>query len=49
MADGLTREFLAERDTRIFAMRKGGMATAEIAKRFGISNGAVNAAVNRQL
>jgi len=49
MSDGLTREFLAERDTRIFGMRKAGVATAEIAKRFGISTGAVNAAVNRQL
>jgi hypothetical protein len=49
MADGLTREFLAERDNRIFAMRKGGVSTAEIAKRFGISNAAVNAAINRQL
>jgi hypothetical protein len=49
MADGLTREFLAERDNRIFAMRKGGVSAAEIAKRFGISTGAVNAAINRQL
>lgn len=49
MADGLTREFLAERDIRIFTMRKAGVGTAEIAKRFGISSAAVNAAVNRQL
>lgn len=49
MADGLTREFLAERDLRIFGMRKAGVGTAEIAKRFGISSAAVNAAVNRQL
>lgn len=49
MAEGLTKEFLAERDVRIFGMRKAGVSTAEIAKRFGISNAAVNAAVNRQL
>jgi hypothetical protein len=49
MGEGLTREFLAERDVRIFGMRKAGVSTAEIAKRFGISNSAVNAAVNRQL
>lgn len=30
-------------------MRKGGVSAAEIAKRFGISTGAVNAAINRQL
>lgn len=46
---GLTREFLAERDIRIFGMRKAGVSTSEIASRFGISTGAVNAAVNRQL
>ena len=46
---GLTREFLAERDIRIFTMRKAGVATNEIASRFGISTKAVNAAVNRQL
>jgi DNA-binding NarL/FixJ family response regulator len=49
MGEGLTREFLAERDVRIFGMRKAGVSTAEIAKRFGISSSAVNAAVNRQL
>ena len=46
---GLTREFLAERDVRIFGMRKAGVSTSEIASRFGLSTSAVNAAVNRQL
>ena len=47
--DGLTREFLAERDIRIFQMRKSGMSTQEIAKRFGVSTKAVNYAIQRQL
>lgn len=45
----MTKEFLAERDARIFKMRQAGVATGEIAKRFGVSPGAVNKAVNRQL
>jgi DNA-binding NarL/FixJ family response regulator len=48
-SQGLTREFLAERDARIFAMRKAGISTSEIASRFAMSGAAVNAAVNRQL
>ena len=47
--ENLTREFLAERDARIFAMRKGGTSISEIAKRFGVSTKAVNAAIQRQL
>lgn len=46
---GLTKEFLAERDVRIFKMRQAGVATAEIARRFNISTGAVNSAIKRQL
>ena len=46
---GLTREFLAERDSRIFAMRRAGVTTHEISKKFGISVGAVNNAVQRNL
>lgn len=46
---GLTREFLAERDLRIFKMRQAGVAANEIARRFGISTGAVNSAIRRQL
>jgi len=46
---GQNLEFLAERDSKIFAMRRTGMATSEIARRFGLSTSAVNAAVRRQL
>lgn len=46
---GLTKEFLHERDARIFGMRKSGVPTNEIAKAFGISLGAVHSAVTRQL
>ena len=49
MTDGLTREFLAERDQRIFALRKAGVSTAEIARRFSISHAAVGSAIARQL
>lgn len=47
--DGLTREFLAERDVRMFQMRKTGMSTQEIARKFGVSTKAVNYAIQRQL
>lgn len=47
--ENLTKEFLAERDARIFAMRKGGTSISEIAKRFNISSKAVAAAIQRQL
>jgi hypothetical protein len=47
--EGLTREFLAERDFRIFQMRKSGMSTQEISKRFAVSTKAVNYAIQRQL
>lgn len=49
MSDGLTKEFLAERDLRIFGMRKGGTSVYEIAKRFGVSTKAVSNAISRQL
>jgi hypothetical protein len=45
----MTKEFLAERDARIFKMRQAGVAVAEIAKRFGVATSVVNKAVNRQL
>jgi hypothetical protein len=45
----VTREFLAERDLRIFKMRQAGVAVAEIARRFEISTSVVNKAVQRQL
>ena len=45
----LTREFLAERDLRIFKMRQAGVQTNEIAKRFGVSTSVVSKAISRQL
>jgi hypothetical protein len=49
MSDGLTREFLAERDLRIFALKKTGISSQEIARKFGISTRAVNTSIQRQL
>lgn len=46
---GLTREFLAERDARIFQMRRSGVPVADIARKLGIKMPAVHAAVQRQL
>lgn len=46
---GLTREFLAERDVRIFKMRQAGVPIAEISRRFGMTNNAVNSSIRRQL
>lgn len=45
----LTKEFLAERDLRIFKMRQAGVAPSEIGRRFSISTSAVNGAIRRQL
>ncbi len=45
----LSREFLAERDLRIFKMRQGGVAVNEIGRRFGISTSVVSKAIGRQL
>lgn len=45
----MTREFIAERDYRIFKMRQAGIAVAEIARRFDVSTSVVNKAVARQL
>lgn len=45
----LTREFLAERDLRIFKMRQAGVSVGEIARRFSITSATVGAAVRRQL
>ena len=46
---GLTREFLAERDLRIFKLRQAGVTHGEIARRFGMSSRAVGTAIRRQL
>lgn len=43
------REFLAERDARIFKMRQAGISVSEIAKRFQISQKTVGRAIERQL
>ena len=45
----LTREFLVERDLRIFKMRQAGVPHQEIARRFGVTVGAVGNAIRRQL
>ena len=44
-----SREFLSERDLRIFKLRQAGTSTTEIARRFGISTGAVSKSIQRQL
>lgn len=46
---GLTREFLAERDLRIFKLRQAGVTHTEIARRFGMTSRAVGTAIRRQL
>ena len=46
---GLTREFLAERDLRIYKMRQAGVPMNEIARRFTMTTAAVGNAVRRQL
>jgi hypothetical protein len=45
----LSKEFLVERDTRIFALKKSGLSNSEIGKRFDMTASAVAAAVRRQL
>lgn len=45
----ISREFLSERDARIFKMRQAGTSTSEIARRFGITTKAVSKAIQRQL
>ena len=45
----LPREFFAERDVRIFKMKQAGVASQEIARRFGVSVAVVGRSVNRQL
>lgn len=52
MADNgksLTKEFLAERDTRIFKMKQAGHSNQEIGRRFGVSTQVVGKAISRQL
>lgn len=47
--DGLTREFLADRDLRIFKMRQAGVPINEIARRFSMTTSAVSSSIRRQL
>ena len=46
---GLSREFLAQRDLRIFKMRQAGVSLQEIARRFSMTTSAASSAVRRQL
>lgn len=46
---GLSREFLAERDVRIFKMRQAGVPISEISRRFSMTNNSVNSSIRRQL
>jgi hypothetical protein len=45
----MTKEFLAERDFRIFKQRQAGVSTTDIARRFGVSPAVVTKAIQRQL
>ncbi len=45
----LSKEFLAERDARIFGLKKSGVSNADIAKRFNMTAASVAAATRRQL
>jgi hypothetical protein len=45
----LTREFLAERDLRIFKLRQAGVPMNEIARRFGVATKTVGTSISRQL
>jgi transposase-like protein len=44
-----TREFISERDLRMFKMRQSGTSTAEIARRFNVTTSVVSKAIQRQL
>lgn len=44
-----TKEFLNERDMRIFKMRQAGTSVNEIARRFGVSSASVSRSIQRQL
>jgi hypothetical protein len=45
----LSKEFLAERDTRIFGLKKSGVSNQDIGRRFNMTASAVAAATRRQL
>ena len=44
-----TREFISDRDMRIFKLRQAGTSTSEIARRFGVTTTVVSRAIQRQL
>lgn len=44
-----TREFISDRDVRIFKLRQAGTSTGEIARRFGVTTTVVSRAIQRQL
>lgn len=48
-SQSLTKEFLAERDVRIFKMKQAGHSNQEIGRRFGVSTQVVGKAISRQL
>lgn len=48
-SDRLPSVFLAERDARIFGLRKTGLSAVDIAKRLELSTAQVNGAITRQL
>lgn len=45
----MNRELLAERDARIFALKKAGVSNREIARRFDMTTSSVSKALQRQL
>ena len=49
IAKPMNRELLAERDARIFALKKAGVSGREIAKRFDMTTSAISKAIQRQL
>lgn len=48
-SNNMSKEFLAERDARIFGLKKSGLSNVEIARKFNMTATAVAAAVRRQL
>ena len=49
IAKPMNRELLAERDASIFALKKAGVSSREIAKRFDMTTSAISKAIQRQL
>lgn len=49
VARPMNRELLAERDARIFALKKAGVSSREIARRFDMTTSAISKAIQRQL